>query len=91
MRDQETIKRELDSAREHLDRDLSELRHVVADKIDVKKQAKVAARRVKAEVIELGKRVRRSIDEQPWMTIGFLLGVAALITGSILLARSRAA
>lgn len=42
MRNRETIEREIHHAREDLEASLAELKHVVAEKVDVKAQARVA-------------------------------------------------
>jgi CHASE1-domain containing sensor protein len=42
MRNRETIEREINRAREDLEASLAELRHVVAEKVDVKARARVA-------------------------------------------------
>lgn len=90
MRDRDSIQREVDAAREHLDRDLSELRRLVADKLNVKKRAKQVVRRGTSELIELGRRVRGEAREHPWTAIALLAGAAVLLARSILRARRRA-
>ena len=47
MRDREVIEREMFRAREDLEANLAELKHVVAEKIDVKARAKVAVEKGK--------------------------------------------
>ena len=47
MRNREVIEREMHNAREDLEQSLSELRHVVQEKIDVKARARVAVEKGK--------------------------------------------
>jgi ElaB/YqjD/DUF883 family membrane-anchored ribosome-binding protein len=85
MRDRDGIQREFDAARAHLERDLSQLRHVIADKLDVKKRAKQAVQRGTSRLLELGRRLRAAAREHPWTAIAILTGA------TVLLARSRIA
>jgi F0F1-type ATP synthase membrane subunit b/b' len=58
MRNREVIEREINSAREDLESSLHELRHVVAEKVDVKARAQVAVERAKLrahDLVENGK------------------------------------
>jgi len=52
MRDREVIEREMYRAREDLESNLAELKHVVAEKIDVKARARVAVERGKIKAVE---------------------------------------
>jgi hypothetical protein len=47
MRNRESIEREINTAREDLEASLSELRHVVQEKVDVKARARVAVEKGK--------------------------------------------
>lgn len=58
MRNREVIEREINNAREDLEASLSELRHVVQEKVDVKARAQVAVEKAKLaaeELLERGK------------------------------------
>ena len=58
MRDREVIEKEIYRAREDLEQSLAELKHVVAEKIDVKARARVAIEKGKQaaqDYIERGK------------------------------------
>lgn len=58
MRNREVIEREMYRAREDLETNLAELKHVVQEKIDIKARAKVAVEKGKlmaADVLERGK------------------------------------
>lgn len=83
MRDHDSIHRELDAARGRLDRDLAELRHVVADKVDVKKRVKHAAaqlvERGKLLMLELSARVRARVRSHPRSTLVVFAGAGALL------------
>jgi hypothetical protein len=62
MRDREVIEREMYRAREDLEANLSELKHVVAEKIDVKARARVAVEKGKLmaqDAVERGKEAAR--------------------------------
>lgn len=50
MRNREVIEKEMYVAREHLEANLAELKHTVAEKIDVKAQARVAIEKGKLAV-----------------------------------------
>ena len=52
MRNREVIEREMYRAREDLEANLSELKHVVAQKIDVKARARVAFEKGKVKAVE---------------------------------------
>lgn len=53
MRNRETIEREITNAREDLEASLSELRHVVQEKVDVKARARVAVEKGKMQAQDL--------------------------------------
>lgn len=53
MRNREVIEREMSNAREDLESSLSELRHVVQEKVDVKARARVAVEKGKQRANEL--------------------------------------
>lgn len=53
MRNRETIEREIHHAREDLEASLSELRHVVQEKVDVKARARVAVEKGKQQAEDL--------------------------------------
>jgi len=58
MRNRESIEREISNARDDLEASLSELRHVVQEKVDVKARARVAVEKGKIQahdMIERGK------------------------------------
>lgn len=58
MRNREVIEREINTAREDLEASLSELRHVVQEKVDVKARAHIAVERAKMrahDMVENGK------------------------------------
>jgi len=58
MRNRESIEREINTARQDLEASLSELRHVVQEKVDVKARARVAVEKGKIQahdMIERGK------------------------------------
>ena len=58
MRNRDSIEREITNAREDLEASLSELRHVVQEKVDVKARARVAVEKGKIQahdIIERGK------------------------------------
>lgn len=62
MRDREVIEREMYQAREDLEANLSELKHVVAQKVDVKARAQVAVEKGKLiaqDALQRGKDVVR--------------------------------
>jgi hypothetical protein len=62
MRDREVIEREMYRAREDLEANLSELKHVVAEKIDVKARARVAVEKGKLmaqDAVQRGKDAAR--------------------------------
>jgi hypothetical protein len=64
MRDREVIEREMFRAREDLESNIAELKHVVQEKIDVKARAKVAVEKGKlmaADVLERGKQGARDL------------------------------
>ena len=52
MRNREVIEREMYRAREDLESNLAELKHVVANKVDVKARARVAVERGKIKAVE---------------------------------------
>ena len=53
MRNREVIEREIHAAREDLEHSLSELRHVVQEKVDVKARARVAVEKGKLRAEEI--------------------------------------
>lgn len=64
MRERQTIEREIYRAREDLEENLAELKHVVQEKIDVKARARVAVAKgkIKAqEALETGKTKAREL------------------------------
>jgi hypothetical protein len=52
MRNREVIEREMYRAREDLESNLAELKHVVVNKVDVKARARVAVERGKIKAVE---------------------------------------
>ena len=67
MRNREVIEREMFRAREDLETNLAELKHVVAEKVDVKAQARVALAKgkIKAQdAFERGKVVAHDLVER---------------------------
>lgn len=62
MRDREDIEREMYRAREDLETNLAELKHTVAEKVDVKARARVAVekgKQIAADAFERGKQTAR--------------------------------
>jgi hypothetical protein len=90
MRDRDSIQREVDDARAHLERDLSQLRHVVADKLDVRKHATQAVQRGLARLQELARRLRVEARRHPWAVLAIFTGATVLLARSSILARRRA-
>ena len=64
MRDREVIEREMFRAREDLEANLAQLKHVVQEKVDVKARAKIAVEKGKlmaADALERGKQSARDL------------------------------
>ena len=68
MRDDQTIEREIDAAREDLEVQLGQLRSVIEDKIHVGKHIREA--------------IHDKLGARPWVTVAVALGLGAL-AGSI--------
>jgi len=67
MRNRESIEREMNDARQDLEASLSELRHVVQEKVDVKARARVAVEKGKQQaqdILERGKVQGRELLER---------------------------
>ena len=90
MRDEQTIEREIDEARDRLEHDIAELRDIVRAKLDFKKRAREVADRGKQEAFELYRRartntVRMANDVKRRATTHYRLGVVRVRRHPVLL------
>ncbi len=83
------IERKIDRAREDLEANLGELKDVVQDKLDVKKQVRDAVDRRKADAREFIARTRDGIREQPMTAVIIAVGVIGLAVAVIMVGRRR--
>src|SRR5678816_3437838 len=63
MRDREVIEREMFRAREDLEQSITELKHVVREKIDVKARARVALERAEGKAYEAYERGKDGVRD----------------------------
>ena len=94
MRDREAIEREMYFAREDLEQNLSELKHVVRDKIDVKARAQKAMHEAKQQARMLAARGKDGVvrgyraavattRERP-VLVGSIAGGVLLLTAGLI-------
>ena len=89
MRNREVIEREMNRAREDLETSVSELRHVVQEKFDVKARARVAVEKGKQKAEDVVARTmlgaqnayaksRETVEERPVLVGSIVVGALAL-------------
>jgi hypothetical protein len=89
MRDREQIEREMFRAREDLEQNLDELKHVVREKIDIPARARAGMERGKQQAIDLARRGKDFTKERPVLVSGILAGLIAGLVATVLILRHR--
>jgi hypothetical protein len=77
MRNREAIEREMFRAREDLEVNLAELKHVMREKVDVRARARVSLEKGKLMAADAFQRSKQGARDRPALTASIIAGIVA--------------